>query len=62
MKKTGIGCAHIFKVLRCIGMSLFKGIHERWRVEDEEMMTQKVKALHQLRRGPAKITRRNPIK
>ena len=62
MEKTGIGCAHIFKVLKCLGMSMWKGIHERWRVDEEEAMNQKMKARHQLPRGPAKITRRNPIK
>ena len=28
MKKTGIGCSYIFKVLICLKMSLFKGIRE----------------------------------
>ena len=62
MEKTGIGCSHIFKVLICLGKSMFKGVHERWRVEEQEVMNQKVQALYKSSRGRAKITRRNPIK
>ena len=35
-RKTGIACAHIFKVLICTGRSVLQGVWTRWKLSEDE--------------------------
>ena len=61
-ERTGIACAHIFKVIICLGKSIMMGIDERWKISEEVALKLKEKAITTVRRGPPKETRRNTMK